>query len=356
MLRTSSFTLVALLLAGGACSKQEQQVAAPEAPVAPAEPPPPAEAAPEPAPAPDPAAQAEAEKKRQEAEEMAQALKEIEQEAEVEAQRWNDELRAKVTALTGKKFKNSRAALKAILASPHRVPGRSDRDRYRHPVETLTFFGIKPNMTVVEVGVGEGWYTELLAPLLAREGKLIITSPDPNGPPNTGRTVYGKRTQLMLAKSPELFGKVQVSIVNPPEQLELGPAGSADLVITIREMHNWQRRGAIDAYLTAIHTVLKDGGKFGVVAHRAAPGGKAEETAQKGYLPEEWLVQKIESAGFKLEKKSEVNANPKDTKDYEKGVWTLPPNFADGEKDKEKYIAIGESDRMTLRFVKLAAK
>ena len=355
MLKTLSFMMVALL-AGSACSKEQTSAEPAEPQVAPSEP----AAAPEPAPATDPAADQaaaeEAEKKRQQAEQMAQALKEAEAEAAKEAERWNDDLKKKVTALVEKKHKSARSALKAILASPHRVPGHSDRDKYRHPVETLTFFGIKPNMTVIELGIGEGWYTEILAPLLARDGKFIAASYDPNGPPDSGRTVYGKRARMMLDKSPELFGKVEVAIVNPPEKLELGAPGSADLVLAIREMHNWQRRGFIDAYLASIHAVLKDGGKFGVVAHRAKPDGKAEETAEKGYLPEEWLIQKIEAAGFKLEKKAEINANPKDTKDYEKGVWTLPPNFAEEDKDKEKYQAIGESDRMTLRFVKVTAK
>jgi predicted methyltransferase len=352
MLSKLSVTMVALLVSGSACSKEQP---APAAPVATADPAPSAAPAEPAQPAPDPAAAEEAEKKRKEAEEVAAAMKEAEEEAAVEAQRWNDDLKKKAAALVAKKFKSPRAALKAIVASPHRVPGNSDRDKYRHPVETLAFFGIKPNMTVVEVGTGAGWFTEVLAPLLAREGKLIAVTYDPNGPADSGRTVYGKRTQMFLAKSPEMFGKVEVQIINPPEKLELGPAGSADLAVALREMHNWQRRGTIDTYLAEIHKVLKDGGKFGVEAHRAPPGSKPEETAEKGYLPEAWLIEKIESAGFKLEEKSEVNANPKDTKDYEKGVWTLPPNYAEGDKDKEKYTAIGESDRMTLRFVKVTA-
>src|SRR5690606_9357069 len=177
---------------------------------------------------------------------------------------------------------------------------------------------------------------------------------DPDGPTDRMVTVYGKRLQLFLQKSPELYGNVQQVAIDPPDKLELGEPGSADMAVAIREMHGWQRRGHMDAYLAAIHAVLKDGGVFGVVQHRAKPDAGAEESAEKGYLPEQWLIDKVESAGFKLAEKSEVNANPKDTKDYEKGVWTLPPNFREGDVDREKYAAIGESDRMTLKFVKVA--
>jgi len=343
--------MVALLLASSACKKESKKAEPPADPTASAAG---GTAAPDPATAaPDPAAAA-AEKKRQDAEEAAQEMRDAEAEAAKEASRWTDDMKKGAAALVAKKFASSSAALKAILASPHRIPGNADRDVYRHPLETLTFFGIKPNMTVVEVGTGAGWYTEVLAPLVAREGKLVAVTYDPNGPPESGRTVYGKRTQMFLAKSPEMFGKVELALINPPDKVSFGPDGSADLVLALREMHNWQRRGDIDAYLAGIHKVLKDGGKFGVEAHRAAAGAKVEDTADKGYLPEEWLIKKIESAGFKLEEKSEINANPKDTKDYEKGVWTLPPTYQEGDKDKEKYKAIGESDRMTLRFVKVS--
>jgi predicted methyltransferase len=352
--------MAALLLAGGACKKESKKAPEGEPKVTTGETAGTAEPAVDPAKAEaDKAAAdktaAEAEEKKKEAEEIAQAMKEAEEEAAKETARFDDALKKKSADLVAKKFKGSKDALKAILASPHRVPGDSDRDKFRHPLETLTFFGVQPNSTVVEVGTGAGWYTEVLAPLVAREGKLVAVSFDPNGPADSGRTVYGKRTQMFLAKSPELFGKVELALIDPPDKLGFGPDGSADLAIVMREMHNWQRRGQIDAYLASIHKVLKDGGKLGVEQHRAPKGANAEETAEKGYLPEEWLVQKIESAGFKLEAKSEVNANKKDTKDYEQGVWTLPPNYAEGEKDKAKYTAIGESDRMTLRFVKVAA-
>jgi len=342
--------LVALLASSSACKKQEDKAPAADPKVTSGEQAQPAAGA-----SADDKAADDAEAKRKKIEEVANDMKEVENDAAVEAKRWDDGMKKKATDLVAKKFKNTKEALQAIVASPHRTPGNSDRDRFRHPVETLDFFGIQPGSTVVELGTGAGWYTEILAPLVAREGKLIAVSYDPNGPPDSGRTVYGKRTRLFLDKSPELFGKVELAKIDPPGKLELGPAGSADFVIAMREMHNWQRSDHMDAYLTAVRNVLKDGGKFGVEEHRAKPGTKGEETADTGYLPEEWVVEKVEAAGFKLEAKSEINKNEKDTKDYEKGVWTLPPTFIEGDKDKAKYEAIGESDRMTLRFVKLPA-
>ncbi len=298
---------------------------------------------------------ADAEAKRKEAESAAKARAELEVEAGAEEKRWTPKHEKKVAALVKKSFKTPAAALKAILASDHRVPGNAARDVYRHPVETLTFFGIRQDMTVVELGTGEGWYTEILAPLLSRKGKLVAVSNDPAGPPDSPRTVYGQRLARMLKKSAALFGKVEMVAIDPPARLELGTPGSADMVIAMREMHGWQRRGQMDAYLAAVHAVLKDGGVFGVEAHRAAPGAKVEDSVTKGYLPEEWLIETVEEAGFELAERSEINANPKDTKDHPGGVWNLPPNLRGvPEPELEKYKAIGESDRMTLRFVKKA--
>jgi predicted methyltransferase len=351
----AGIALIALGLSAGACAKDSE---------APSKAPPAAEAPPMPDPAVEAAkaaaeaeakAKAEAEKAAQErAAEVAKALAELEAETAKDAERWTPELEAKVAKLVAKNYPSVKKALAAIMAGPHRKPGNSDRDAYRHPVETLTFFGIQPTMTVVEVGSGAGWYTELLAPLLAKKGKLYAVSGDPNGPADSMATVYGKRLQAFLAQSRAAYGAVEMVAIDPPANLELGPPGSADMVVAIREMHNWHRNGALDAYLAAIHAVLKDGGSFGVVQHRAAADANADESAQKGYLPEAWLIEKIQAAGFELVDKSEINANPKDTKDYEQGVWTLPPGFALGDKDRDKYAAIGESDRMTLKFKAVA--
>ncbi len=287
---------------------------------------------------------------------VATAMKKAEDEAAVEKARFTPEIESKAAALSTKAYKDTKEGLTAILASPHRNPENPPRDAHRHPIETLTFFGITPSSKVLELGVGEGWYTELLAPLLAAKGKLSIAAADPVGPATEMSTVYGKRADLMLAKSPGLFAKVERVKVTPPDKLDLGAPGSVDVVIAMREMHGWQRRGNFDKYVAAVHAVLKDGGTFGVEQHRAKPDAKVEDTVEKGYLPEQWVIDKVTAGGFELVEKSDINANPKDTKDYPKGVWTLPPSFTEGDKDKAKYAEIGESDRMTLKFKKVAHK
>ena len=283
---------------------------------------------------------------------VAAGMAEADADAAKEKARWTPDVLKAAIAVRDQDATDVKAALTAILASPHRQPGNKDRDAARHPVETLTFFGIKPTQTVVELGAGGGWYTEILAPFLADHGTYIVVGPDSKEPANNMSTVAGHRLDLFLATSPEIFGKVQRVSISSPDKIKLAPDGTVDLVLAIREMHNWQRRGELDKYLAAIHAALKPGGTFGLVAHRAPAGTKGEDTADKGYLAEQWVIDHVTAAGFALADKSEVNANPKDTKDYPKGVWTLPPNFREGDKDKAKYAAIGESDRMTLKFTK----
>jgi predicted methyltransferase len=270
--------------------------------------------------------------------------------AKAEKARFTPELREKARALADAKPRSTRAGLEASLKSPHRKPGNPERDVYRHPIETLEFIGITPKMTLLEYGPGEGWYTELLAPLLAKSGKLIVTTPDPNGPATDRNTLGAKRLDLFLDKSPELFGKVERVVVdgkNPslPEENKL------DAVLLFRGLHGMERAGTASAWLTAFHKALKPNGILGIVQHRAKTGDDPKATAEKGYVPEDWVIKTVEAAGFKLAGKSEVNANPKDTKDYPEGVWTLPPTFRMKDKDHDKYAAIGESDRMTLKFV-----
>jgi len=217
------------------------------------------------------------------------------------------------------------------------------------------FFGLSPASRVVEMGVGGGWYTEVIAPVVAREGQYIGGAYDPEGPKDSTRTVYGMRQKAFFSMSKDLYGNAKT--FNPgAEKIVIGEPGSANLVLAIREMHNWQRRGLMDGMLDAVARVLEPGGVFGIVQHRALAGAKAEESAENGYLPEAWLVKTVEAKGFKLLEKSEINANPKDTKDYKEGVWTLPPAYALDDTDREKYAAIGESDRMTLKFERLADK
>jgi len=235
------------------------------------------------------------------------------------------------------------AKLKAVLAMPHRSEENRNRDQYRHPVETLEFFGLREDMNVVELWPGGGWYTEVLAPFLKDKGHLAVTN-----------TAKGKKYSDMLAARPDLYGKVEVRIVAPPKDINLGPEGSADLVVTFRNIHGWNSddKPYDDQVYASAFKVLKSGGFFGVEEHRAKPGADPKELKGTGYISEDWVIKRVQEAGFRFVGKSEVNANPKDTKDYKEGVWTLPPTLRLKDKDKEKYLAIGESDRMTLKFVK----
>jgi predicted methyltransferase len=237
-------------------------------------------------------------------------------------------------------------ALKAVIAGEHRAEN-AKRDQYRHPYETLTFFGIKPTMTVVELVPGGGWYTEILAPYLRDKGKYIGAgqAPDKKG---------GLAFRAKLDANPALYGKAVTAVFEPPSRYEIAPANSVDMVLTFRNLHNWVGNGdaAVSNTFKEIHKVLKPGGVLGLVDHRLPSSMKQDEKASSGYVHEAYVIKMAESAGFKLAGKSEVNANPKDTADHEKGVWTLPPVLANKDKDREKYMAIGESDRMTLKFVK----
>jgi predicted methyltransferase len=325
----------------------------------PAEPPaPPPAAAPEPEPAVEAPPPEPTEEERQAAEEAARREAEwaaMEAKARAEAERWTPELRAEAAKLAEKKHPSTRAGLNVLLKSPHRAPGNPDRDAHRRPLQTLEFFGLQPTHTVLEYGPGEGWYTELLAPLLAARGKLIVTTGDPNGPREVRDTYYGRRFQLFLEKSPELFGKVEtVTVESRAPSMPLD--GTVDVALVIRGMHGWHRNGTTAAWLKEIHEALKPRGVLGIVQHRAAPDANPDEAAPRGYLPEAFVVEEVQKAGFKLSGKSEINANPKDTKDHPEGVWNLPPNYRHGDENREHYAAIGESDRMTLKFVKVAVK
>ena len=245
------------------------------------------------------------------------------------------------------------SALDQALAASHRSADNRARDPYRHPGETLRFFGLRPDMTVVEVWPGGGWYTEILAPLLKDRGRLYAAHLDPASSEYARRTVDDFRAKL--AARPDLYDKVVVTtLVAPPASSEIAPAGSADMVVTFRNLHNWMMFGWQREAFAAMHAALKPGGVLGVVEHRGDPARPQDPKAASGYVHEQYAIELIESVGFKLVGRSEVNANPKDTKDYEKGVWTLPPTFAAGPKDRERYAAIGESDRFTLTFVKVA--
>jgi len=233
----------------------------------------------------------------------------------------------------------------AVNAASRRPKDRA-RDKYRHPTETLEFFGIKPDMTVVEIWPGGGWYTDILAPYLRDRGKLYEAI-------QSGENEAGYKKKL--ADDPARFGKITVTELAPPEKLDIAPAGSADMVLTFRNVHNWMSRGYADQVFKAMYTALKPGGILGVVEHRGDPAKPQDPKAASGYVREDKVIKLAEQAGFHLVARSEINANPRDSKDYAKGVWTLPPSLRLGDTDKAKYLAIGESDRMTLKFVKPGA-
>lgn len=287
-----------------------------------------------------------------EAEKLAREFADMESKAKAELDRWTPELRAEAKKLADATYMSARAGVMLALKGKHRTPGHSERDAARHPLATLEFFGLTPTMTVLEHGPGEGWYTELLAPTLAKRGKLLVTMADPKAPREVRATLYAQRLERFLDKSPELYGKVERVIVDgrkPALSLE----GAVDMVLVIRAMHGWQRDKTLGAWLGEYHKALKPGGTLGIVQHRAKDGTNPDETAPKGYLPEKFVIEQVEAAGFKLAKKSEVNANPKDTTEHPEGVWSLPPTLRGSESDQAKYKAIGESDRMTLRFTKV---
>jgi predicted methyltransferase len=277
----------------------------------------------------------------------------FDQDKQAEILRWTPEMRAAAKALAGRTYPSGRAAIQAAMAGTHRRPGNAARDVFRHPVETLEFFGFKPTMTVLEVGPGEGWYTELLAPSLAKKGKLIVTMSDPNGSVEDRSTLNGQRFKAFLDTSPELYGKTDIVLVDN-QAPKLGLDKTADLILLIREVHGMYNNKTLGAWLSECMKALKPGGVLGIVEHRAKPDTSPDETAKKGYVAEKSVVDDVQAAGFKLVAKSEVNANPKDTKDYPEGVWSLPPTYREKDVNRDRYKAIGESDRMTLKFVKPA--
>lgn len=246
--------------------------------------------------------------------------------------------------------------LAAAVDGEHRGEWRV-RNEFRNPAETLSFFGLKSDMRVVEVWPGGGWYTSVLGPTLAQGGGKLVLAHNAvaDGDPEAYRVKIRKALNEHLSTHAAVYGTaVEEGYLIPGERVELGEPGTADLVVTFRNLHGLARDGKGDdaAVMKAAFDALKPGGVLGVVQHRAPEEGDPIEWAKKGYLPETYVVQLAEKAGFVLDEKSEVNANPKDTKDHPEGVWTLPPSLRLGDQDREKYVAIGESDRMTLRFKK----
>lgn len=242
--------------------------------------------------------------------------------------------------------------LQLAVQGSWRDPKNVARDVYRHPLETLRFFGVRQHQTLIEITPGAGWYSEILSPLNGTNGHYIAAVWDDAIPGQPGyRYRLNKELRAKFAASPDVYRSPEVRVFDPKAPV-FGAPGSADVVLTFRNAHNWVSDGNADAYFKAFFDVLKPGGTLGVVDHRAKAGTDLATMKKSGYLTEALVIDYATKAGFVLEAKSEVNANPKDTADHPNGVWTLPPNNNHDAADDAKYQAIGESDRMTLRFRK----
>ena len=250
--------------------------------------------------------------------------------------------------------------LQDAVAGDWRSPADKARDAWRHPIETLEFWGLQPGQTVVEFWPGAGWYTDILAPYLAaNKGKLIAADLEPTDPAST-EIVEAYRARLKA--KPKIYGDVEITAFGPTSG-PVAPAGSADLVLFLRNLHNWMAAGIAEKAFRDAFAALKPGGVLGIEEHRAPPGGVQDVLAANGYVQEAYAVRLAQEAGFVLDKTSEINANPADDRDHPFGVWTLPPvrlsaprgEPADPNFDRAPYDAIGESDRMTLRLVKPAS-
>lgn len=247
--------------------------------------------------------------------------------------------------------------LDAVLAGEHRTAEERARDQYRHPKETLLFFGVEPDMTVVEISPGGGWYTQVIAPYLKTGGgKLYATGFPPEDA--SERAIEANKTFTeTYVEQPEIYGDVELTYLGGGHHI--APEGSADAVLTFRNVHNWQSRGQAEEFFAEFYRALKPGGVLGVVEHRA-DGAELPRDGSSGYAYTDDVVALATGAGFELDGSSEINANPADTKDHPFGVWTLPPvrrssairGQDDPEFDRAPYDAIGESDRMTLKFRK----
>jgi predicted methyltransferase len=240
----------------------------------------------------------------------------------------------------------------AALSGEHRSEKNKARDIYRHPRETLEFFGFREDMTVVELSPGGGWYTEVLAPLLAQSGVYYAAHGSPNGSAYSRRALGAYLRKL--GEDNDTYSKVVVTTLAPPFSVVIAPAGTADMVLAFRNVHSWMRADVLAETFIAAYDALKPGGVFGVVQHRAKDGRDEERMKETGYVSEDFVIAAARSIGFELAGRSEINANPRDTGEWEGGVWELPPTLAGDEADHEARLAIGESDRMTLKFVKPA--
>lgn len=236
----------------------------------------------------------------------------------------------------------------AAIAGTWRSEANRARDAHRNPAATLAFFGVKPGQTVVEIWPSGGWYTEIIAPALKDKGQYIAAHNNPLASVNAAKSVENFKTRFADTAT---FGTIKVTAFGK-DAYDIAAPGSADAVLSFRNVHNWHMAGFDEAAFAAFFRALKPGGTLGIVEHRLPEGRPDADMKTSGYMKVSHVRALAEKAGFRFVGASEVNANPRDTKDYPKGVWTLPPNFAEGDADRAKFAAIGESDRMTLKFVK----
>jgi predicted methyltransferase len=242
--------------------------------------------------------------------------------------------------------------LRAVIDGPQRSAANRARDGARHPFETLAFFGLAPTHQVIELSPGGGWYTEILAPYL-RDGGTLWAAGEAADDANEYRRRSRQGFDAKLAREPAVYGQVRVGVLPRTARFaDIAPPGGADAVLTFRNVHNWIEAGHLDATLQAAFAVLKPGGVLGVEEHRAPPDASLDWIIKNGYVTEALMVARAEAVGFRLAGRSEANANPRDTKDHPNGVWSLPPTLRGGDADRARFVAIGESDRFTHRYVK----
>ncbi len=247
---------------------------------------------------------------------------------------------------------NENTALQISINGAQRSDQNVMRDQARHPQQTLAFFGVRANSTVLEIWPGKGWYTEILAPYLKQGGGKFIAAGFPLHAGPQWRQNMQQKFQDDLASKPSYYDAVSFVEIGPPSFWTLGKENSVDTVLTFRNVHNWIKGGYEKEVFNAMYKVLKSGGVLGITEHRANPNTDIETMKKSGYITEQRVIQLAEEVGFLLESSTEINANPNDTKNYAAGVWTLPPTLRLGDENREEYVAIGESDRMTLKFKK----
>ncbi len=244
-------------------------------------------------------------------------------------------------------------------SGPWRSSADRARDIWRRPVESLTFWGLAPGQTVVEFWPGAGWYTDIIAPYLAANGGKLYAANLQVGAPGDAASGMVEVFRAKLKANPGLYGDVAITAFGPTSE-EVAPAGSADLALFLRNLHNWMAAGIAEKAFHDAFTALKPGGVLGIEEHRAAPGGVQDPLAGDGYVQQAYAIQLAQEAGFVLDRTSEINANPADDRNHPFGVWTLPPVRRSSPRgqpdnpgfDHAPYDVIGESDRMTMRFVK----